>query len=63
MVVTLPIRGPVVAPTGRGEEFGDASIRRVALMKSHAVGRGVGDVRHEGPACAEPLNMGLPGVN
>jgi putative SOS response-associated peptidase YedK len=34
-----------------------------ALMKSHPVGRGMGDVRKEGAECATPLNMGLPGVN
>lgn len=33
-----------------------------ALMKSHPVGRGVGDVRQEGAECAAPLNMELPGV-
>lgn len=32
------------------------------LMKSHHVGRGVGDARREGPECAAPLNMGLPGM-
>jgi putative SOS response-associated peptidase YedK len=33
------------------------------LMKSHPVGRGVGDVRKEGAECAAPLNVVLPGVN
>jgi putative SOS response-associated peptidase YedK len=33
-----------------------------ALMKSHPVGRGMGDVRREGTECVAPLNMGFPGV-
>jgi hypothetical protein len=32
-----------------------------ALMKSHPVGREVGDVRREGVQCAAPLNIALPG--
>ena len=33
-----------------------------SLMRLHAVGRGVSDVRREGAACAAPLNITLPGT-